>query len=186
MYCCPSCFQHPTVIEFIASNSEATGVCDFCKSVDQPLILGTSLTSLFEPLLLNYSYLGPDTLHDYEDPTDVGEFLIDLVQEWGIFTDEIFCSGVGEDLLAEIAISCWDDDSGEPQFDKYNLYTERPSKWHSSMASDWDDFIHQMKRNPGASVPLPEVFNEDVWRFSGFWCRQRRGLAIMGYGASQN
>lgn len=167
MYCCPSCFQDPTVIEFIVSNSEATGVCDVCAAGDQPLILSTSLADLFEPLLLNYSYLGPDTLHDYEDPADVGEFLIDLVQEWDIFTDELFCSGAAGDLLEEIATANWDDDSGEPPFAQYVLYTERPSKWHSTMASDWDDFSYQVKSNPRASVPLPEVFNEDVWRFSG-------------------
>ena len=148
MYCCPSCFQDPTVIEFIVSNSEATGVCDVCAAGDQPLILSTSLADLFEPLLLNYSYLGPDTLHDYEDPADVGEFLIDLVQEWDIFTDELFCSGAAGDLLEEIATANWDDDSGEPPFAQYVLYTERPSKWHSTMASDWDDFSYQVKSNP--------------------------------------
>ena len=135
--------------------------------MDQPLILVTSLAGLFEPLLLNYRYLGPDTLHDYEDPTGVGEFLIDLVQEWGIFTDEIFCSGAAADLLEEIANAHWDDDSGEPRFDQHDLYTERPSKWHSTMAFNWDDFSDQVKSNPEISAPLPEMFAEDAWRFSG-------------------
>ena len=89
MCCCPSCFQDPTVIEFIVNNSEATGVCDFCGAVDQPLISATSLADLFEPLLLNYRYLNSDTLHDYEDPTAVGAFLIDLVQEWNVLFDAI-------------------------------------------------------------------------------------------------
>ena len=161
MYCCPSCFQHPTVIEFIVSNSEATGVCDFCAAVDQPLVSVTFLAGLFEPLLLNYCYLGSDTL-------DVGEFLIDLVQEWDIFTDEIVCSGVAADLLEEIANSHWDDDSGEPPVDQHALYTKRSSRWYStSMASNWDDFSHQVKSNPGASIPLSEVFDEDAWRFAG-------------------
>ena len=167
MYCCPSCFQHPTVIDFIVSNSEATGVCDFCAAVDQPLISVTSLAGLFEPLLLNYRYLDSDTLHDYEDPIGVGEHLIDLVQEWDIFTDEIFCSGEAADLLEEIANSHWDDDSGEPRFDQHALYTERPSKWHSTMASNWDDFSLRVKRNPGASVPIRRAFDEDAWRFAG-------------------
>ena len=71
-------------------------------------------------------------------------------------------------LLEEIANSHWDDDSGEPQFDQHALYTERSSRWYStSMASDWDDFSHQMKSNPEASVPLSEVFDEDAWRFAG-------------------
>ena len=161
MYCCSSCFQHPTVVEFIGSNSEATGVCDFCDAVDKPLISVTSLADLFDPLLLNYRYCDSGTL-------DVGEYLIDLVQEWDIFADEIFCSGVAADLLEEIANSHWDDDSGEPQFDQHALYTERSSRWYStSMASDWDDFSHQMKSNSEASVPLSEVFDEDVWRFAG-------------------
>ena len=59
--------------------------------------------------LLNYRYLDSDTLHDYEDPIGVGEHLIDLVQEWDIFTDEIFCSGAAADLLDEIATAHWDD-----------------------------------------------------------------------------
>ena len=167
MYCCPSCFQDSTVIAFVGSNSIITGVCDFCDAVDQPLISAASLAGLFEPLLLNYRYLDSDTLHDYEDPISVGELLIDLVQEWDIFTDEIFCSGSAADLLAQIASSRWDDDSGEPPFDPDGLYTKRPSKWHSEMASDWDDFSNRVKKNPGVCAPLPEIFDEDAWRYSG-------------------
>ncbi len=161
MYCCPSCFRHSTVIKFIVENSEDTGVCGFCAAVSQPLVSVTSLAGLFERVLLNYRYLDSDAL------LDVGGQLIDLVQEWDIFTDEMYCSGAAADLLEKIANSNWDDDSGEPLFDPHALYTDRPAIGRSTMASDWDDFCHQVKEDPETSVPLPEIFDEDAWRFEG-------------------
>ena len=51
---------------------------------------------------------------------------------------------------------------------------------HVTEGFDWDSLMIYLRRIEFVTLAASRLDNER------FWCRQRRGLAIMGYGASQN
>jgi hypothetical protein len=55
MNCCSQCFLDPSLKKIIVSLSEKNGVCDFCESVETPLVTCETLSESFEQLFELYS-----------------------------------------------------------------------------------------------------------------------------------
>jgi len=54
MDCCPNCFSHDCLIEFIRSNSTNTGECDYCGATDVQILDVGQLTQYFHNLFSMY------------------------------------------------------------------------------------------------------------------------------------
>jgi hypothetical protein len=167
MFCCANCFDNPWLKDYIREYSTHQGDCQFCESESVQLIEARELTPYFENLLSMYRPLLPgETIDDHEDPLDVGDPLLWLVQEdWQVFDDNLHEDQSGP-LLEEIVDSTWDDDSGESPVSWNDLHTRRVALWHSSRAERWEDFCDEVKGNPDLTPTFEEILGEDLWRQS--------------------
>lgn len=79
MFCCPNCFTHAFLINFIKDYSEQTGKCSFCMHKgDSPLFKPASLIDLFQPL------------YDLYEEKIEGYAINELLQvDWNIFSKYI-------------------------------------------------------------------------------------------------
>jgi len=79
MFCCPNCFTHTFLREFISTASEKKGKCSFCSfKGNSPLYKPTALIDLFQPLF--------DLYIDEKS----GRPLVELLQfDWKIFSKAI-------------------------------------------------------------------------------------------------
>lgn len=51
MNCCTNCFNDKEIIGFIFTNSTAKGTCDFCATIDVPLVDARELEEMFQPII---------------------------------------------------------------------------------------------------------------------------------------
>lgn len=166
MVCCPNCFAHQFIKDFILENSQATDQCDFCAAEDCPVVNVSELADYFHNLLEIYQpLLRGENIADFEDPLVVGERLIDLVQwDWDVFSDKLN-ENATERLLEEIVNSDWDNDNGEPRVDASELYTGRLSIWHESQAEMWEEFREKVRRDEEIAPHfVDELFPENLYR----------------------
>lgn len=79
MFCCPNCFTHTFLKDFISTSSKQEGKCSFCSHEgNQPLYKPTSLIDLFQPLL------------DLYVEENGGRPLVELLQfDWHVFSSII-------------------------------------------------------------------------------------------------
>jgi hypothetical protein len=164
MFCCANCFRHPWLKEYIRDHSTQQGNCLYCESKSVQLIEVRALSHYFKNMLSTYRpLLGGETIDDDEDPLDVGDPLLWLLQEdWEVFDDNLDRDQSGS-LLEEIVNSTWDDDSGESPVSWNELYTRRVSLWHSSRAERWHNFCDEVKENPDPKPTFEEIPGEDLW-----------------------
>lgn len=142
MQCCPSCFGDVHLRRgFFAQVSQETGRCDYCLSLDQPLLPPRELREQFE--LLTGIYV--------RDPQGFG--LIELLKsDWGMFSHERMDIAHAKELLSDVL------DDGEFVRQRY-----RPSETAISdnALQRWDDLrqelIHQNRYFPGTEINLSRL-----------------------------
>lgn len=137
MYCCPNCFgdihlRRSTFLQY----SQVTGACNYCLSIDQPLLSPQELREQFE--LLTGIYV--------RDPDGVG--LIEwLKSDWGMFSHERMDAAHAKELLSDVL------DDGELVRQRY-----KPSETAISdnALQRWDDLrqelIHQNRYFPETEI----------------------------------
>ena len=107
---------------------------------------------------------GQNVLAD-ADFLSLGDTLDRLLQDdWNVFSDKLVDSGNAGLLLASIANFHWDDESGEPPVDAYELYTREKSLWHSSLAEKWSDFCSDVRTDALTPLDLGVPLDEDLDR----------------------
>jgi hypothetical protein len=100
---------------------------------------------MFHPIMTLYHELTSDTVADYESAIDVGDPLLDLVQDdWTVFSSRVLASGRAGKLLEILANAQWDDDSGESPFEAGDLYTRRRSWSHETLQQALDSVIAEI------------------------------------------
>jgi hypothetical protein len=105
---------------------------------------------------------GQNVLAD-ADFLSLGDTLDRLLQDdWNVFSDKLVDSGNAGLLLASIANFHWDDESGEPPVDAYELYTREKSLWHSSLAEKWSDFCSDVRTDALTPLDLGVPLDEDL------------------------
>lgn len=134
MLCCPECFKHEWVREFILQESRRTGTCEFCESEDVPLLEVSALTKPFQNMTSMYYPVNDDNTMTHVPYINAGETLDFFVQdEWEVFSDRLCDLEMGAYLLGEILDARHTEaewrkqpiDSRERRFDPYELYTSR-------------------------------------------------------------
>jgi len=148
MNCCPKCFAHKWLKQYIFDNSTLKGRCDYCSAREVPLISIGALAPRFDAMMGLYRDLTADTILPYENPLRVGIPLLDLVQEWGVFSERVIRADHAKALLKHLANYGWDDDSGEPKFNTIDLYTSRVSWSHSTLEEALDGLIRDLGEDP--------------------------------------
>lgn len=136
--CCKDCFAHPWLRDYVSEESRGIGTCQYCRKRKREVIEVTKLASPFESLMTMYSR-----------SEFGGTPLIDLVQgDWEVFAESVFDSGRASQLLKDILLASWDDDSGEPLPDA-NEYYER--KAALNLVENWNEFLYEDKEEPDFS-----------------------------------
>jgi RES domain-containing protein len=189
MHCCLRCFSHLWLKEYILSHSTQNGDCPYCGSRAVPIIPLGQIAPMFEPMMSLYKELNADTILDYEDPFKVGSLLLDLVQEWGVFSTRLINSSRAEALLKRLANYNWDDDSGEPLFNTVDLYTSRTSWSHETLEQVLDGVIRDLNEDandPEISAKLGDALEEHLGALNrqvkkgAVFYRGRPGCQILG------
>lgn len=164
--CCPSCFDHPWLVASVRKGSTETGTCDYCGTADVPLLDVAELSEAFHNMLTIYEELqAGETMGDFEDPLNVGETLIEMIQEdFGVFSDLVFDCGEAGRLLEDVANADWDDDGGESMIHATELRTRRKSIWHTTEAERWDKFCEEVRQSPATEPNFNEILGEDLGR----------------------
>jgi hypothetical protein len=144
MNCCPKCFAHKSLKQYIFDNPTLKGHCDYCSAREVPLISIGALAPRFDAMMSLYRDLTADTILPDEDPLSVGSPLLDLVQEWGVFSERVIRAKHAKALLRHLANYNWDDDSGEPKFNTIDLYTSRVSWSHETLEDAFDGLIRDL------------------------------------------
>jgi hypothetical protein len=150
--CCPDCFEHPWLRDYVREKSTTTGTCATCRRRRKPVVPVRELVGPFENLL---SYYMP-----VEDPYwDSGGPLIDLIQwDWEVFREALVESGRAGALLESIMHTGWDDDDGVPPLGASDPYISRSKTWtHDTLAEVWDRFCEQVKANPTDELQLCDI-----------------------------
>lgn len=79
MFCCPNCFTHTFLKEFIVNSSKQHGKCSYCNSRGvKPILNPTLLIDLFQPLLDLY-------IEDKKGKS----LVISLQDDWNVFSSNI-------------------------------------------------------------------------------------------------
>lgn len=125
MYCCPDCFTHDFIKDFIQRNNEGRiGKCSFCTSSEVPLINPGLLSDYFQPII------------DLYDVDSTGKSLIDNMQaDWFIFEKELDDTKKTQ-LISEIA-----DDAGLTSF----LFKSTRHGPGSSFLNSWGEFRKELQ-----------------------------------------
>jgi hypothetical protein len=143
--CCKECFAHETLRDFIANESEETGACQYCGALDAELIEVVSLSGSIENMMEMYSR-----------SEFGGEPLIDLVQgDWEIFSEPLFNSDGAAQLLQDMLLASWDDDSGNPLPDGRESFSRNVG---INLVENWDEFLYGERDAPDFS----EIVLEDL------------------------
>lgn len=106
-YCCEECFSNKAIKKFIRENSNMLGECEYCGSIDKPLIslrtLGKHMCSCLEKA---YEYVdeGTGAMYDSEDEIYLGpdgnEAMLYSVREILMYEEETFSDITDSDSLA--------------------------------------------------------------------------------------
>jgi hypothetical protein len=154
--CCVDCFAHEWLRGYIHDNSGVTGDCDYCHHKGVNLI---AISELYDPFNNLMGLYVPS-----DNPED--DMLLDLMQwDYMIFEDGLYTSGSAGQLLEDIMMTGWDDDSGDPPVSASELYTLRSNLWyHSTMVEEWKEFCEKVKEDPSHEPPLPALIDEELAR----------------------
>src|SRR5437762_6781669 len=166
---CENCFADSWLKQYVRDHATSRGKCPYCGTADSPCLNSAEISYLFQPMLGLYHELTSDTVdYGYEDPLQISDTLLDLVQDdWDVFSETLLESGNAGKLLENIANAHWDDDSGENPLDADELYTRRPSIWHSSLKSAFAGVVSELSDNPddpGILTKLAESLGEHFSR----------------------
>ncbi|MFV8603746.1 RES domain-containing protein [Ralstonia pseudosolanacearum] len=152
--CCPDCFAHEWVRDYVRDRSESVGTCDYCGANGIEVV---DIAILYEPFR---------NLMQLYEPSDCGngELLIDTIQwDYEVFEDGLHCSGGAASLLEDILATRWDDDSGESPVGAHELYRRR--SWIGpTMLEEWDEYCADVKEHPFMKPSLPALFDEELGR----------------------
>jgi hypothetical protein len=78
VYCCPNCFNHDFIKDYIKVNREKSGKCSICFSSKVPLINPKSLSDYFQPII------------DLYQVSSSGKSLVNRMQEdWLVFENSL-------------------------------------------------------------------------------------------------
>jgi hypothetical protein len=157
MNCCANCFGHTFLKEYVQTESNQIGVCDYCLTENAQILEVSRLATLFHNLMS--MYVPADTFES-------GEALVFLVQdEWEVF-DEVLDENTQESLLEDILNSDWDDDDGKPEISASDLYMHRSSQWfHTTHRENWEQFCYDVRTDPQTSIPFDEFIVEELSEF---------------------
>lgn len=151
--CCPNCFSHKWVREYVRDRSDSIGTCDYCGTSGVEVI---DIDVLYEPFRNLMQLYAPS-----DDAN--GETLIDTIQwDYEVFEDGLYCSDGAAGLLEDILASGWDDDSGESPVRACELY--RRSWAGPTMLEEWNDYCADVKEHPDKKPDLPALFDEELGR----------------------
>ena len=124
MFCCPNCFTHTFLKDFIKTSSKQKGICSFCgHKGNLPLYKPTALIDLFQPLL------------DLYVEENGGRPLVELLQfDWHVFSKAIDKKKQSQ-LISKIA-------------DDASLSSKRfisTLVQNNELLGSWDDFTNELK-----------------------------------------
>ena len=164
MPCCERCFADRWLKRYFLEHSASCGDCSYCDAKGARLLPVAELAAHFDPMLGLYHDVTPDTVRDSENPLNVGDPLLNLVQDdWDVFSDRLVALGAAGTLLERIANADWEKDSGQTPFSETELYTRRPHWSHETLdeafagvmsGTDLDD--------PNIPRRLVDVFSEPL------------------------
>jgi hypothetical protein len=142
MNCCSNCFVDIELKGFINSNSMKTGDCDFCKTLNTPVINPRefeekfiSLVEIYEPVVGEINEdLSPNLIHKK------------IQEDWSIFNDKIDAN-THQKLLKEILSSSFNNDD--------ELFTSSHElrviihklEEAESLEKEWESFANEIKTN---------------------------------------
>lgn len=151
--CCPDCFAHEWVRDYVRDRSDGIGACDYCGASGVEVI---EIDALYEPF--------KNLMQLYAPSDDAnGEMLIDTIQwDYEVFEDSLYCSDGAAGLLEDILITGWDDDSGDSPIRARELY--RRSWTGPTMLEEWNEYCADVKEHPDKKPDLPALFDEEVGR----------------------
>lgn len=154
MYCCPNCFAHRWLKDYVQQHSDRTGMCDFCESENIPLLSAGELSGPFQNMLSMYMVA---------ETFESGESLLSLIQwHWEVFDDDL-SENTQASLLEEIVNSDWDDDDGESPLDAKELYMPKASQWfHNTHSNTWEQFCSDVRRDPQIAIPFDDFIAEEL------------------------
>lgn len=151
--CCPDCFAHEWVRDYVRDRSDGIGACDYCGTSGVEVV---DIDVLYEPFRNLMQLYAPS---DYAN----GEMLIDTIQwDYEVFEDGLYCSDGAAGLLEDILATGWDDDSGESPVRAHELY--RRSWTGPTMLEEWNEYCTEVKEHPDKKPDLPALFDEEVGR----------------------
>mgnify|MGYP001241963393 CR=1 FL=1 len=166
---CENCFADSWLKGHVRDHATSRGKCPYCGSADSPRLKSADISYLFQPLLGLYHELTSDTVdYGYENPLGISDTLLNLVQDdWDVFSGRLLEGGNAGKLLENLANADWDDDSGENPLDAEELYTRRPSVWHTSLESAFAGVVSEVSEDPddeGIPAKLAEALSEHFGR----------------------
>lgn len=89
MKCCPDCFNDPEIKGIIRGLASENGTCDYCGSINQPIVSTEDIFDNFTPLMSLY-----------EVNAVSGDYLcLQLHRDWDIFASELLCTNIMHDIL---------------------------------------------------------------------------------------
>jgi hypothetical protein len=154
MYCCPNCFAHRWLKDYVQRHSDRTGTCDFCKLADASLLSADELATPFQNML---------SMYVVSETFESGEPLLSLIQwHWEVFEDDLN-EGTQAALLEEIVNSGWDDDDGESPLDANELYMPKASQWfHNTHSDTWEQVCSDVRQDPQITIPFDDFIAEEL------------------------
>jgi len=78
VFCCPNCFNHEFLKDFITASQEKNGKCTFCNSSNVPLIHPQILSDYFQPIF-----------DLYQSSTTGNNLVNNLQEDWQIFRSDL-------------------------------------------------------------------------------------------------
>ena len=89
MNCCPNCFNDQEIKSIIRDLASEEGICDYCGSVDQPIVSTEDIFDNFMPLMELYEV----------DVVSGDDLCPQLHRDWGIFATEPLCNDILHGIL---------------------------------------------------------------------------------------
>jgi hypothetical protein len=160
--CCPDCFAHPWLRDYVKERAKTTGNCPVCRRRKRPLLPVGALFGPFENLMTFYKSAEGS-------PLESGDPLIQLIQgDWELFDERIVESGKADILFESIMHSGWDDDGGPPT-GPWEHYVRASDRWsHDTLADVWEEFSERVKKEPAHELLFRDatfhdfLINEDL------------------------
>src|ERR1035438_5348839 len=180
MLCCPNCFSHEWLEQYIIEHSTQNGDCEVCGAENVGMIEASELADFFHRLI---------SMYVEAESFESGEPLISLVQwHWQVFDEDELDEDSRVDLLEEIVNSDWDDDSGEPEIDPRELYQPLGGSLHTTHRERWEQYCSDVRDDSEQSFPFEEYLAEDFNQLAVTFpkgttlYRARRGFSAGEYG----